>query len=95
MVESGQKSYVINIKVELRDGGFFTLNTEDLPGLCLLGKDPIRLIKQVPELVKKLFKLNFEADVLVIPVSKAVLPKCPTEDLVQVKTWTAIERAIA
>jgi len=94
MLESRQKSYVINIEVELRDGGFFTLNTWDLPGLCLIGKDPIRMMKQVPELVKKLFKLNFGADVLVIPVSKAVLPKHRIEDLGQVKTWTAIEGAI-
>ena len=90
-----EKTYVINIDVTLEDGGFFTLNSHDLPGLCLLGKDPIRIMRQVPELVKKLFKLNFGQNVRVLPASHPTFNKTAIEDLRQSKTWTVIEEAIA
>lgn len=95
MPENKQKSYVINIDVTLRDGGFFTLNSYDLPGLCLLGKDPIRLMRQVPELVKTLFKLNFGQNVIVRPASRPVFSGLKPENLEQAKTWTATEEAVA
>lgn len=86
-----EKAYVVNIDVTLQQGGFFMLNSYDLPGLCLLGKDPIRIMRQVPDLVKKLFKANFGLDVKVIPASLPAYSKLKQEDMEKSKTWTAIE----
>lgn len=91
MSENRGTAYIVNIDVSLEDGGFFILSSNDLPGLCLLGKDPIPLLKQIPELVKKLFELNFGLTVRVVPTSWPTSPKISAADLEQSKTWTAIE----
>ena len=61
----GNSDYVqvVNVQLERKDGGYWVVSSKELPGLLLSGKLLKKLIGDIPNAIKILFKLNYEMDV--------------------------------
>jgi len=62
-------STVITVKEDKREGGYWVLFSEDLPGLLLCGKDLSALRADTPTAIQRLFQLNYRMEVMVHPVA--------------------------
>ena len=95
MPATASYSCIIRLKAELKtDNGeqFWTLTSDDLPGLLLGGRDPMALYADTPAVIRSLFKHNYGMDVTVL---RAAEVKALAEDTHQPKfshpgIWTAI-----
>ena len=95
------KSYscVIKVDEELREGEFWVLTSEDLPGLLLSGRDLDALRADTPEVIKQLFKMNYDMDVSVHPVfdvqtiAKQVVEPYRAPPMVPL-VWSAVRHAV-
>ncbi|MDH5573260.1 MAG: hypothetical protein OEY89_15975 [Gammaproteobacteria bacterium] len=56
-------SYLINVEEDFREGEYWVLTSKQLPGLFLSGKDLKTLRADVPNVIKTLYRLNYEMDV--------------------------------
>ena len=54
---------VVNVVSERRDGGYWILKSDNLPGLLLCGKVLKQLFDDVPAAIKMLYKLNYDMEV--------------------------------
>ena len=89
---------VVRVREEMREGKFWMVTSEDLPELLLAGKNLDLLRKDVPNVIKMLFKLNCGMDVEVHPNLKPqeMTTKRPTSQVFKRLTdWTAIPLAAA
>ena len=77
-----QDSFLIRTIQEQKEDGFWTITSEDLPGLFLAGKDLFSISAEVPEAIKMLFSLNHnmavDVKMAVDPVGRGV-PPAPEE----------------
>lgn len=62
---------VVSVESTMRDGGYWVVKSEELPGLLLSGKVLPKLMADVPNVIKSLFKLNYGMDIEVRPVTEA------------------------
>jgi hypothetical protein len=88
---------VVRVREELREGKFWMLTSEDMPELLLGGKNLDLLRKDVPNVIKMLFKLNSNIDVEIRPNVKPseMTTKRPTTQVYNRLTdWTVIPLAI-
>jgi len=46
------------LKIEYREGGYWVITSDDVPGMLMAGKDIHRLYADVPNVIKMLHKLN-------------------------------------
>jgi len=51
------------VNIDYREGGFFVITSQTIPGLLLCGRDKDILISQVSDVIKGLFKLNHNVDI--------------------------------
>lgn len=67
----GHSKYAGTVKIgsELKEGGYWVVESDDLPGLVLCGKVLKKLIADVPNAIKMLFKLNYGMEVDVNPAT--------------------------
>ena len=94
---SATKSYscIVRVKAELHaDDGhdFWTLTSDDLPGLLLGGQDLKALHADTPAVIRMLFRHNYGMEVDVLPVAEArdLAAKTPLPQLALPEAWTAI-----
>jgi len=59
---------IVRLDVKLRDGDFWVITSEDLPGLLLCGKDWKQLFSDVPPAIETLFELNYGLKVQASPL---------------------------
>ena len=88
-------SCVIRVKAELHaDEGhdFWTLTSDDLPGLLLGGRDLKALHADTPTVIQSLFKHSYGMEVNVLPVAEAkdLAARNPLPRLALPDAWTAI-----
>jgi len=69
MANSGYAT-VVNIDVDRREGDYWVLTSEDLPGFLMCGKDRYALGEDIPNVIKGLFRHNYGKDVSVILIDK-------------------------
>lgn len=86
---------MIRVKAELHaDDGedFWTLTSDDLPGLLLGGRDLKALHADTPAVIRSLFKHNYgmEVDVLPRAEAKSLAAEVPLPKLALPETWAAI-----
>lgn len=64
----GNSSYVqvVNVQCIRQDGGYWVVSSDELPGLLLCGKVLKKLIEDVPNSIRLLFKLNYKMEVDII-----------------------------
>jgi len=55
-------------------GKYYFVNSPDLPGICLIGKDHDELFNKLPQIIKILFKDNYGMDVEVATASEVDEP---------------------
>jgi len=71
LIATTKKQYcVIAVTVELM-GKYHFVNSPDLPGICLIGKDHEELFNKLPQIIKILFKDNYGMDVEVSTASES------------------------
>jgi hypothetical protein len=87
----GSISYSIRIDEKLQEGGFWSLTSDNLPGLFLAGQDLPALRNELPDVIKKLFELNYSMDVEV----RLLLDNPPARPNpnASARTWAAIPKA--
>ncbi len=87
-------STVIRVNEELREGNYWMVTSDDLPGMILGGRDILKLREDVPNVIKSLFELNCGMKVDVYPAVKLkeMTSKKPTRQNVvsRLSDWTAI-----
>ncbi len=67
---NGEVVAVIEVKI-VNDGGFFTVESKDVPGLHLAGYDGHKVAANIIPAIKRLFKDNRKLDVEVVPATPA------------------------
>ena len=45
---------------------YYYVSSPDMPGICLVGKEPGAIFKKIPQIIKILFKKNYGIDVVAI-----------------------------
>ena len=90
MANSGY-SCVIQVNENYREGGHWELTSKNVPGLYLAGKDLSALRADVPNVIKVLFKNNYDLAVEVRAVvdSCAVKGGCNIAEHVKLGYWSA------
>lgn len=85
-------SCVITSKAVLREEGYWVITSNDLPGMLLSGKDLHKLVIDIPNVIKVLFKKNFGADVNVLKtISPSEIKKKPLEESIEPSSqWTTV-----
>ena len=88
-------SCLIRVQEEFReeDGDrFWLMRSQDLPGLLLGGRNLERLREDTPNVIQRLFKLNYDMDVQVHRVIDMhdLDKKTPRHQLEPPKAWTAV-----
>lgn len=43
---------------------YYYISSPDIPGICLVGKKPAEIFKNIPEIIEILFKDNYGLDVI-------------------------------
>ena len=86
----GNKSYVgiVSVQHEAREGGYWVVTSQDLPGLLLCGKKPEKLASDIPKAISLLFKLNYGMSVDVKPVADRFAKTCEARPTPNV--WAAV-----
>lgn len=73
-----QKSFLIYTTQKQKEDGFWTITSDELPGLFLAGKDLFSISAEVPEAIKLLFSLNYNMSVdvkmAIDPIARGVPP---------------------
>jgi hypothetical protein len=69
MSASSGYSYLVKIKEDYKEGGYYMLTSPNLPGFFMGGKNIKKLRTDVPSVIKILFKLNYQLDVHVRPLT--------------------------
>jgi len=69
IMKSGRQLSVITVVAEPQ-GKYYFVNSPDLPGLALKGKDYQELFEIMPYLIKELYKDNYGMDVEVTRISE-------------------------
>jgi len=89
-------SCVITSKAVLREGGYWVITSNDLPGLLLSGKDLHKLVVDIPNVIKALFKNNFGEDVRVLKTIRPdEIKKKPLEEATEASSqWTTIPASV-
>lgn len=59
----GFKPFAIEIQERFGEGGFWTITSNELPGLFLGGQDLAALRKDLPAAIELLFRLNYKLDI--------------------------------
>ena len=95
MSATASHSCMIRVKAELHaDDGedFWTLTSDDLPGLLLGGRDLKALHADTPAVIQSLFKHNYGTEVNILPVAEAknLAADVPPPKLALPETWAAI-----
>jgi len=83
---------VARTKIEYREGGYWVITSDEVPGMLMAGKDPRSLYADIPNVIKMLYKLNYQLDVQVSEV--VARPRFikrsdaqPTHQLKSPKSW--------
>ncbi len=58
-----KQSFLIDIQEEMREGAYWTITSDTLPGLFLGGWDLASLREDLPAAIKLLFSANYKKDV--------------------------------
>lgn len=85
-------SCLITTKTVLREECYWVITSNDLPGLLLSGKDLKKLVIDMPNVIKSLFKMNFGADVRVFKViSPTEIKKEQSQEVIDPNSqWSTI-----
>lgn len=84
-------SCVIQVREKLKEGGYWSVTSKDLPGLFLGGTDIDAIREEVPEAIRLLFELNYgmKVDVRRNTDVAAIAKRVPPEFLGVPHAWTA------
>ena len=80
-------SVIVRLTASLREGNYWVVTSDNLPGLLLCGKDRHQLFADVPSVVQKLMELNYGLHVQVAPLVEPQSVRRPIHETF--KEWVA------
>ncbi len=88
-------STIISVNEAFREGEYWVLTSDQLPGLLLSGKNLTELRADIPNVIRLLFKMNYDLEIEVRPIvdAKALLTRREKECFAVPSQYSAIPRA--
>lgn len=75
--------YIVRLEFTNNPDGFWTIKSSNLPGFYMAGKNLNFLAQDIPNVIKKLFKLNFNLNAVPRPLIDplAIKSKAPDQSI--------------